>query len=205
MMQEDENAAPEYGERVPYVIYYGKPKSTIRDQAIHPLEMLKSKDLLLHGRYYIRKKIIPPLARIFNLIGADIMSWFDAMPKVKRSIKYGKEEGKAGKTIDFFFKGGKCVVCTVNDASVDGLCLDCASDLSGSMFKLESKKREAEREYTSIVDVCRSCMRHGGVGEEERKVDCESLDCPMLYERVKSGDKLEALMHRVGDGQLELF
>lgn len=79
MMQEDENAAPEYGERVPYVVYYGKPKSSIRDQAIHPLDMLKSKDLLLHGRYYIRKKIIPPLSRIFNLIGADIMSWFDAV------------------------------------------------------------------------------------------------------------------------------
>lgn len=72
------------------------------------------------------------------------------MPKVKRSIKYGREEGKAGKTIDFFFKGGQCVVCNVNDATDDGLCPDCAEDLSGSRFTLDSRMREAELEYESI-------------------------------------------------------
>jgi DNA polymerase zeta len=192
MLQEDENAAPEYGERVPYVIFYGKPNDSIRDQAIHPLDMLRSKDLLLHGRYYIRKKIIPPLARIFNLIGADIMGWFDAMPKIKRSIKYGREEGKVGKTIDFFFRGGKCVVCELEEVVNDGMCRSCFSDLSGSLFMVETRTREAQKEYEGIIQTCRTC----GGGGEGRIVECESLDCPVLYERVKSESKLEGIMHR---------
>lgn len=31
--------------------------------------------------YYISRVLIPPLERIFNLVGADVRGWYDEMPK----------------------------------------------------------------------------------------------------------------------------
>lgn len=193
MLQEDANAGPEYGERLPYVIHYGNPKSSIRDQAIHPLEMLRNQDLLLHGRYYIRRKIIPPLMRVFNLIGVDVMQWFDAMRKPKRTIRYGARHGR---TIDFFFKDEKCVVCNATGAR-DGICMVCSSvKVHESVYSLEMQMRQAELEYTKLVEICRQCMGHC---RDDENVYCESLDCAKLYERVKGESKLRATGHTFGD------
>ena len=41
----------------------------------------------LDAEYYISKTLIPPLERIFNLVGANVRSWYDDMPKV-----YGREQ-----------------------------------------------------------------------------------------------------------------
>ena len=37
----------------------------------------------LDAVYYITRVLMPPLERIFNLVGADIQQWYDQMPKVK--------------------------------------------------------------------------------------------------------------------------
>ncbi|KAF9315501.1 DNA polymerase zeta [Podila horticola] len=81
----DPRAQPQYGERVPYVVVYGDPGARLTDQVVEPKELLKNKDLRLNGEYYIRKMIIPSLERIFQLAGADVKSWFDEMPRVKRA------------------------------------------------------------------------------------------------------------------------
>lgn len=36
----------------------------------------------LDAEYYISKTLIPPLERIFNLVGANVRSWYEDMPKV---------------------------------------------------------------------------------------------------------------------------
>ncbi|KAF9396063.1 DNA polymerase zeta [Podila verticillata] len=84
-MELDPRAQPQYGERVPYVVVYGDPGARLTDQVVEPKELLKNKDLRLNGEYYIRKMIIPSLERIFQLAGADVKSWFDEMPRVKRA------------------------------------------------------------------------------------------------------------------------
>lgn len=33
--------------------------------------------------YYITRVLIPPLERIFNLVGADVRQWFAEMPRAK--------------------------------------------------------------------------------------------------------------------------
>ena len=38
----------------------------------------------LDSAYYITKNIIPPLERIFNLVGANVAKWYDEMPKFQR-------------------------------------------------------------------------------------------------------------------------
>ena len=35
----------------------------------------------IDASYYISKVLIPPLERIFNLVGADVRAWYDEMPK----------------------------------------------------------------------------------------------------------------------------
>jgi hypothetical protein len=37
--------------------------------------------LHIDSHYYISRVLIPPLERIFNLVGADVRSWYDEMPK----------------------------------------------------------------------------------------------------------------------------
>ena len=41
----------------------------------------------LDADYYISKTLIPPLERIFNLVGADVRSWYEDMPKVHGGIQ----------------------------------------------------------------------------------------------------------------------
>jgi DNA polymerase zeta len=35
----------------------------------------------IDATYYISRVLIPPLERIFNLVGADVRRWYDDMPK----------------------------------------------------------------------------------------------------------------------------
>lgn len=43
----------------------------------------ETRSLKLDTTYYITRVLIPPLERIFNLVGADVRQWFSEMPKVK--------------------------------------------------------------------------------------------------------------------------
>ena len=42
---------------------------------------LLTSQLRLDAIYYITRVLIPPLERIFNLVGADVRQWYDEMPK----------------------------------------------------------------------------------------------------------------------------
>jgi DNA polymerase zeta len=39
----------------------------------------------LDAAYYLDRVLIPPLERIFNLVGADVRAWYEDMPKSVRS------------------------------------------------------------------------------------------------------------------------
>ncbi|KAF8132341.1 hypothetical protein EV363DRAFT_1583317 [Boletus edulis] len=78
---QDENDEPQYGERVPYVIVRGDPHTRLVEKAITPGEFLANRKLRIDASYYITRVLIPPLERIFNLVGADVRAWYDEMPK----------------------------------------------------------------------------------------------------------------------------
>jgi DNA polymerase zeta len=95
-----------------------------------PEEMLASRSLNIDAEYYIRNLLIPPLSRIFNLVGADVENWYDSMPRIKRAGKYdfkptgsggvggGGAGGGGGKMrIDSHFKSSHCVVCGLESAT----------------------------------------------------------------------------------------
>lgn len=80
----------------------------------------------LDASYYISRVLIPPLERIFNLVGADVRSWFDDMPKAIRAIHPNplamspKKQMLAANRfkIDEHFQSSQCLVC--GGSSSDG-------------------------------------------------------------------------------------
>jgi DNA polymerase zeta len=83
-MLEDPRAEPQYGERVPYVVITGAPGARLIDRCVAPEVLLRNDQNELDAEYYISKNLIPPLERIFNLVGANVRQWFDEMPKFQR-------------------------------------------------------------------------------------------------------------------------
>ena len=84
--------------------------------------MLANPALNIDAEYYIRNLLIPPLSRIFNLVGADVEGWFDTMPRVKRVVRYapkvtkGKNKMTGKMRIDGHFASSHCIVCGTETA-----------------------------------------------------------------------------------------
>ena len=56
---------------------------------MHPqLTQASSGHKHIDASYYISRVLIPPLERIFNLMGADVRSWYDEMPKAIRADEH---------------------------------------------------------------------------------------------------------------------
>jgi DNA polymerase zeta len=121
-IEADHRDEPQYGERIPFVVHAGDiEKKNIAQRSVEVQTLLRSDHLALDADYYIKKKIIPPLARIFNLVGADVLQWYNEMPKYRRLRRIvAKEEeqqvGKKGKravTLDKWLSTGtlECMLC----------------------------------------------------------------------------------------------
>lgn len=73
----------------------------------------------LDAAYYITKVLIPPLERVFKLVGADVKAWFDEMPRTIRAERHdvsmiGLQDRQSGInqfTIDDHFQSNRCAVC----------------------------------------------------------------------------------------------
>lgn len=82
-MAYDRRLEPRVSERVPYVIVYGIPGVPLIQLVRRPMEVLHDPALRLNATYYITKQILPPLARMFQLIGVDIFAWYQELPRVR--------------------------------------------------------------------------------------------------------------------------
>lgn len=169
----DPRDEPQYAERVPYVISNAEGRRLI-DRARTPQEMLASRSLSIDAEYYIRNLLIPPLARIFNLVGADVEAWFDTMPRTKRARTYGSGRVK----IDAHFRSSHCVVCGVESNAQ--LCPDCLAAPDVTAYSLLSDERRVQRRVRDLQTLCADCA---GTPCAE-KILCDSIDCPVTYART---------------------
>lgn len=204
-MLEDARAEPQYGERVPYVVISGAPGARLIDRCVAPEDLLDNDHCTLDAEYYITKNLIPPLERIFNLVGANVRQWYDEMPKVQRirRITDGTIDGaKKRFTLESYLRSASCVVCgtkikisggpAVAAAATKGnenampLCSRCKRDVPGSMLKLQTRLNLEEKKYMEVVKVCQSCAALSPLDE----VPCDSKDCPVMYSRLKQFSKL---------------
>ncbi|GBE80756.1 DNA polymerase zeta catalytic subunit [Sparassis crispa] len=197
-MLEDPNDEPQYGDRIPYVIIRGEPNSRLVDRAVAPEELFDNSQKALDAAYYISRVLIPPLERIFNLVGADVRSWYDDMPKTLRadqldplllSPRKAKPNVVASNAIkiDGHFQSSQCLLCGA--PTLEGLCEACMSDPQTTVCGLESRIRATEDRLRNVQMVCSSCT--GSAPAEPIK--CESLDCPWLFERKKAESKADCL------------
>lgn len=189
-MLDDPRQEPQYGERVPYVVVTGAPGSRLIDRCVAPETLLHDAQLDLDAEYYITKNLIPPLERIFNLVGANVRQWYDEMPKIQRirrveassSSRPNKEVGILKKTLESYMRSSSCIICRskLSDAAVP-ICGECLQQPHLALLDVISRLQRAEKRVIDLEAVCRSCM---GVpaGDEVR---CDSMDCPVFYSRTR--------------------
>ncbi|KAK9238290.1 hypothetical protein V1525DRAFT_358797 [Lipomyces kononenkoae] len=187
-MLEDPRAEPQYGERVPYVVIAGALGSRLVDRCVSPETLLMNNNMFLDSDYYITKNIIPPLDRIFNLIGVSVRSWYDEMPKVVRIPHQLQDSDSSSKRnlIHSYMKSSLCIVCQVNDASNDLICGYCKTDVAKSYYIVQSRGTDLQRKLCNLLDVCRSCARISRAED----VACVSQDCPVYFSRVRAISKV---------------
>ncbi|KAM7367565.1 hypothetical protein PAMP_013853 [Pampus punctatissimus] len=177
MMAYDRRLEPRVGERVPYVIVYGMPGVPLIQLVRRPSETLQDPSLRLNATYYITKQILPPLARMFQLIGVDVFSWYQELPRIQKAscsaAVAGEEVGRKG-TISQYFTTLHCPVC--DDLTQLGVCSRCRAAPQRVAITLHQDMRQWESQQEQLLKVCRNCS-----GCAERQVPCVSLDCPVLY------------------------
>ncbi|OIW30669.1 hypothetical protein CONLIGDRAFT_630624 [Coniochaeta ligniaria NRRL 30616] len=196
-MLEDARAEPQYGERVPYVVVSGGPGARLIDRCVAPEDLLHDPHASLDAEYYISKNLIPPLERIFNLVGANVRQWYDEMPKVQRirrvdaSSLAGPATGAAWKkkTLEAYLKSASCAVCGVkmHKESVGTVCSRCKRDTAASMVKVQRRLNADEVRLRDAVKVCQTCA---GLPPVDVDVRCDSKDCPVFYSRTKLASRV---------------
>ncbi|KAJ5210782.1 C4-type zinc-finger of DNA polymerase delta [Penicillium cf. griseofulvum] len=215
-MLEDPRSEPQTGERVPYVVVTGAPGSRLVDRCVSPQTLLHDVQLEIDAEYYITKNIIPPLERIFNLVGANVRQWYDEMPKVQRirrvegSVLRPNPGTGVRKTLESYMRSSSCVVCRsrLSDAAMS-VCEDCMQKPHLTLLEVVSRLQRAEKRVVDLEAICRSCM---GVSPGD-EVSCDSLDCSVFYSRTRDAanwrqtkavlEPVVELLERKGDEGLD--
>ncbi|KAG2061849.1 hypothetical protein BDR06DRAFT_945889 [Suillus hirtellus] len=193
-MIEDENDEVQYGDRIPYVIIRG-PQARLVDRAVSPEELLQNKHMQLDASYYISRVLIPPLERVFNLIGADVRTWFDDMPKAIRvdnpnplAMSPKKQRIAANRLkIDEHFQSSQCLACS--GLSSDGICERCRRMPQETMPAILDQIRKGEGRFLDAQRVCASCASSANA----EPIECINIDCPWLFDRKKAERRAEFL------------
>ena len=187
-MLEDPRTEPQYGERVPYVVISGAPGARLIDRCVAPDVLLHNENNELDAEYYISKNLVPPLERIFNLVGANVRQWYDEMPKFQRIrrieagiLAAGKEVAISKKTLESYMKSSSCLVCRNTLEDGEPICNGCLQRASVSLLALRTKLNKAESKAVRFDIICRSCA---GLAWGE-VVKCDSKDCAVFYTRTR--------------------
>ncbi|KAF9076289.1 hypothetical protein BDP27DRAFT_1389695 [Rhodocollybia butyracea] len=190
----DPSDEPQYGERVPYVIASGEPGSKLVDRATDPLEFLRNPHTQLDATYYITRVLIPPLERIFNLVGADVRQWYNEMPKPRRIDVVSPSKGGGPQIVELdrfniseHFDHSECLIC--GNFALQGLCTECWKQPQSTLAGLLTRIRANEQRLINTHQVCSSCT---GTALEDA-AQCQSLDCSWFYARKKAEARTEFL------------
>ncbi|CAO3628897.1 unnamed protein product [Cunninghamella echinulata] len=197
-MSKDPRSEPQYGERVPYVVVYQGPNAPLKDRVMNPSLLFKNRSLRLDTEYYIRKQIIPPLERIFQLIGVDVKLWYDEMPRSHKAMIVSLDQPYIGEKyvnrIDKYYSSSYCIVCKRLEKKL--ICDNCTKNASQTLYTLLSRQRQAQKRLETVLLLCQNCsglsiidvstpeLKIGNTGYSD--MPCVSMSCPILYERSKA-------------------
>ncbi|GMF02532.1 unnamed protein product [[Candida] boidinii] len=171
--------------------------------------------LELDWEYYITKVLIPPLERLFSLLGADVRAWYREMPKIfntfevpfqdaNKKNQHSPEKGNRGSksnnnknnnaSLLDFVTSALCYSCgeLVNDKRLK-LCDICRSRELETLLNLKIDIHQLERAFCDILMVCRECTQKNLANNAISSVTCDSCqseDCPVYYSRLRTKKKL---------------
>ncbi|KAI7899268.1 uncharacterized protein BX663DRAFT_522025 [Cokeromyces recurvatus] len=194
----DPRAEPQYNERVPYVVVYRGPNARLRDKVVRPETLLNDSSLRLDAEYYIRKQVIPPLSRVFNLMGVNILSWYESMPQTKKAEAMalaqimGGQQRRNLNRIDQYYASLHCIVCS-KLTDQQSLCKQCQENPMHTIFTLTTRQKLAQQKLKRLLSACQACSKLPLIHDFDGllNVPCESLDCPIFYQRLKAKEDVQ--------------
>ncbi|ODV87372.1 hypothetical protein CANARDRAFT_5911 [[Candida] arabinofermentans NRRL YB-2248] len=186
----DHRSEPQFRERVSYMVVKGHKDQILRDRCITPSDFVRSNAMLeLDSTYYITKVLIPPLFRIFSLMGVDVKRWVDEMPKVLGDNGY-LDRFQLHKLV---VKSSSCINCNVPiKTERDGennLCTDCSKNELKSIMEMRVKVKTLEEKMNQYMTVCKECAKRNIKNNNASLVTashCSSEDCTVYFDRIKA-------------------
>nr|XP_006811588.1 PREDICTED: DNA polymerase zeta catalytic subunit-like [Saccoglossus kowalevskii] len=179
LLSVDRCAEPRVGERVPYVIVYGSPGLPLIQLVRRPVEVLQDSNLRLNATYYISKQILPPLNRVFSMMGIDVNTWYSELPKVMKVPSFSGQTSLRKGTISQYFNAMNCPVC--GELTQQLLCSTCQTDPQRVTVVLNTKIHEWDQNYYNLSKICYNCC-----GSNDPTLVCVSMDCPVLFKISKA-------------------
>lgn len=163
----------------------GKSGQILRERCVSVSEYFSNDHFALDAEYYITKTLIPPLDRLFNIVGISVSDWNQEGPMfVEGSIKpYTGADNIPTST--------RCKACEQNTVSGDSyLCDNCVSNEKMAASKLIIKIQASASKLKVLNDICRICSRQytGDMGllSSNNALKCVSYDCPNYYSKLKA-------------------
>ena len=163
---------PLFKERVPYIIVEGSQgKMRLTDLVSEPRF-----DSVINARYYIERKILKPLDRMFLLVGVDVYAWWTNLRKIPSRDRSPFPKPSAAKpaVIESYLNSESCQLC--RERTKGDLCEQCTGNGPAAVLALEIKKRYVERKAHAYLQLCRKC-------DPGRGQHCNSTDCDVYYKR----------------------
>lgn len=185
-IENDERSEPQYRERVPYVVYQDHTKIRLKDRCVSPEEFVATlstaNPMRLDYEYYIMKVLIPPLERIFNLMGVDIKLWYKEMAK---DVKQAPVEDKT--SITRFISKTVCINCR-KPTTTGLLCNGCEKLKSEIGLSRQQDILYLQTKLSALENQCRLCVGARGKHVYYR---CVNQDCVTYFDRVKCESELK--------------
>jgi len=127
-------------------------------------------------------QILPSLERLFLLMGVNVRTWYNDLPKsaVKaRSLAFQDVEGgrlREGRSIDSYYLSKHCRLC--GQLGTDSLCTECAANPQRSLFALHTASSRQERILHCLTLACNAC------GDRDSFRACVNTACP-VWNRIR--------------------
>lgn len=195
----DHRSEPQYRERIPYLVIRDSRKERIKDRAVSPDEYVASystdNPLELDFEYYITRVLIPPLERIFNLMGVNIQEWYRDMPKSTRQLAIKRRDITK---IGDFVQTEQCYLCegSLKESSSRYLCRFCLGhelSLVTDVISIVKQKEAQKMDYESICVACNK-RNFDNTSSIEYVPYCSNGDCEIYYGRVKTSREFDNLL-----------
>ncbi|GAV55008.1 hypothetical protein ZYGR_0AS03310 [Zygosaccharomyces rouxii] len=193
--EHDHRSRPQYKERVPYVVARGSVGQILRDRCISPEEFLADETLELDSDYYIEKTLVPPLSRLFNIMGVNITEWAFEVTRNQSSLAH-----REAKNIEKVLLNLSCINCGSDAKTKSQLCEKCHLESLQTTGNLLERRNYRERELKTINTVCRICSYRytqdaGEMGSQVAS-QCESHECPVYFSKVKAVGYINSTANR---------